>query len=399
MPDLVFQQAATIVNSLYQQATGKTDLTATDLSSFVSVGQAVLSCGTNQVVDTLTQLMGNTIFAIRPYYAKFTNLYANEERWGMVTRKINYANNPVVDNEEYELTDGAAIDHYRVNKPKVLETKFYGGNTYMATISITRNQLNTSFRGPEELLSFHQSLLTSINNDLEQYRENNTRAVIANLIGAKNISNDSGVLHLVTMYNDYLGLDGTTGKEKKTLNDLRTSSEYKTFMLWVYSQIASYADLLTERSYLYHTNITNFNSKDYSIPRFTPYDRQKVFILNSDRYAMEKMVLADIYHDNYLALSDVNTVNYWQSIETPDSINVTPSVLQSDGSVTTGTAQNLDNIFAVIIDEDAAGYTLKNQWSAATPINAFGGYYNLAFHETYRYWNDQTENALVFMLD
>lgn len=90
------------------------------------------------------------------------------------------------------------------------------------------------------------------------------------------------------MYNDYLGLDGTDGKEKKTLNDLRTSSEYKTFMLWVYSQIASYADLLTERSYLYHTNITNFNSKDYSIPRFTPYDRQKVFILNSDRYAMEK---------------------------------------------------------------------------------------------------------------
>ena len=59
----------------------------------------------------------------------------------------------------------------------------------------------------------------------------------------------------------------------------------------------------------------------------------------------------------------------------------------------------MSKVFGVIFDEDAAGYTVVNQWSASAPFNARGGYTNIFWHSTDRYWNDFTENAVVLLLD
>ncbi len=53
----------------------------------------------------------------------------------------------------------------------------------------------------------------------------------------------------------------------------------------------------------------------------------------------------------------------------------------------------------VLMDQEAAGYTVVNQWSAPAPFNARGGYTNMFWHFTDRYWNDFTENAVIFMLE
>ena len=60
-----------------------------------------------------------------------------------------------------------------------------------------------------------------------------------------------------------------------------------------------------------------------------------------------------------------------------------------------------------IFGEEALGYTVMNQWSATTPFNAKGGYSNVFFHFTDRFWNDFTdrfwndftENGLALLLD
>ena len=117
---------------------------------------------------------------------------------------------------------------------------------------------------------------------------------------------------------------------------------------------------------------------------------------------MEAQVLADAFHDNYLKYADVETVNFWQSINTPSSINVTPSYLvlsgNDIGTVKKGTAVSKDGIFAVLMDRDACGMTNVNEWSD-TIWNPVGGYSNWVFHTTARYWNSFTENAVVFTLD
>ena len=129
-------------------------------------------------------------------------------------------------------------------------------------------------------------------------------------------------------------------------------------------------------------------------------NKMKVYILAPYKYGTESRVLADTFHDNYIKLADAEVVNFWQSIDTPDQINVKSTYLIADGTLETSVAAvETSDIFGTMFDEEALGYTLVNQWSMPTPFNARGGYSNIFFHETARYWTDYTENGIVLLLD
>ena len=168
-------------------------------------------------------------------------------------------------------------------------------------------------------------------------------------------------------------------------------------MRFAYARVATISAMMSERSSKFHANITG-----KIVMRHTPADRQRMYMLGQERYDMEAQVLADAFHDNYLQYADVETVNFWQAIGTPDAINVTPSYLvlsgNNAGTVAKGAAVNKTGIFAVLMDEDACGMTNVNEWSD-TIWNPDGGYSNWFFHSTGRYWNSFTENAVVFTLD
>ncbi len=72
--------------------------------------------------------------------------------------------------------------------------------------------------------------------------------------------------------------------------------------------------------------------------------------------------------------------------------------MQADGTLTSADV-SVSNIYGLIMDEEAAGYTVVNRWTANTPFNAAGGYTNMYWHFTDRYWNDFTENAVLLLLD
>lgn len=154
--------------------------------------------------------------------------------------------------------------------------------------------------------------------------------------------------------------------------------------------------MLTERSQKYHFNLTG-----KPIQRHSPYDRQRLYLYAAGRYQSEAQVLADTYHDNYLRFGETETVNFWQSIEKPDQIQAKPSYLkEADGTVITAT-QNVTqaNVFAVMMDDEAAGMNIFNYELSSTPYNARGRYNNLWWSFNERYFNDFTENAVVFLLD
>ena len=110
-------------------------------------------------------------------------------------------------------------------------------------------------------------------------------------------------------------------------------------------------------------------------------------------------MLSGTFNDKYLKIMDNERVNYWQSIDTPQGIQVTPGYNNPDGTIAESSAVTLSNVFGILFDEEAIGYTTINTWSAPTPFNAKGGYTNLFYHFTDRYWNDFTENGVVFILD
>lgn len=398
---LNFEQVSTVLTSIVKQATGQTVLTATDTGSFTSVAQIALRADRDSVMQAISNVISRTIFSIRPYSAKMTGLMMDTFRWGNMLRKLSIADSDWADDPAYKWPalwdagqtppsgDGQAIDPWTIKKPNVLQTNFYGASVYFDEMTIFEDQLETAFTGPEQLGSFLSLLMTNLSNRLELSNENIRRGLVANAIASVVDENQSGrVIHLLTEYNTATG-------QSYTAQQIYEPANFPAFMKWVYSRVAQISDLFTEMSLKFQTVITG-----KPVLRHTPYQDQRLYLFAPARHDIDARVLADTFHDSYLRYADVESVNYWQSIDTPDSINVTPAYTDTAGVLKVpGTAVSQSDIFGIIFDRDAMGMTLLDQRVLSTPLNTKGLYRNLHVHCKQRVVMDNTEKIAVLLLD
>lgn len=142
------------------------------------------------------------------------------------------------------------------------------------------------------------------------------------------------------------------------------------------------------------------NISGKTVVQHTPRDRQKLYLLADYVNRMDAEVLSTTYNEQYLGIGDFEEVSFWQSIQNPDELKVTPTYLNgSNGNITNGTAQVMSKVFGVLFDEEAVMTQEVNQWNAPTPFNVAGGYTNFFFHKSDRYLNDFTEKGVVLLLD
>ena len=218
------------------------------------------------------------------------------------------------------------------------------------------------------------------------HKETCARLTLDNFIAGK-IAANNGVIHLLTEYNQDVG-------GSYTATTIKAAANWKDFVKWVYARIATLTGLMTERSEEYQIKVTG-----YDINRHTPFEDQKVYLFADILNAIDARVLADTYNYKFIEYADVEAVGFWQSIETRDEIQITPTYLQADGTLTTGNAITQGDIMGVIFDDEALGYTTFNEFSGVTPMNVRGEYWNQYFNYVIRYWNDFTEKGLVLLLD
>ena len=381
-----FEDASAILNNIRQQVTGEASIAPVNTADFVSVGTTLLQSGYDPVLNAITQMVTKTIFSIRPYSRKFGGIKVDSEMWGSIVRKLAVADKAWEVNEEFDLVDGQSIDHYKVSKPDVLELKFYGAEDFSKHYTIFKDQLNNAFTGVAEFSRFMSMVVQNVSDMIEQNFESIARMIIANYVGGKKVANN-GVIHLLTEYNAETGLSLTNVT-------VFAPSNFGDFMKWVYARIATLTSLMTERSTEFQINVTG-----KPITRHTPFEYQKVYLYAKLLNDMNARVLADTFHYDFIEYADVEAVNYWQSIETPMAIDVTPNYLDADGSIKTGAEQNITNLVGVIFDREALGYTVMNEWSATTPLNASGGYWNTFYHFLMKWWVDYSEKGIILLLD
>lgn len=385
-----FEQAATLLNALHTQATGKAVLGGINTSNFVSVAQETLQAGYDPVLRSISQMVTKTIFSNRPYYRRFRGLEVDAEKWGAIVRKISPLDKPFVENPAYQLVEGQSVDMFVVSSPEVVEYKYYGFDTYNRDYSIYRTQLDNAFRGPGEFSAFWAMITQNQSDILEQSIETTSRMTLATLIAGKIAMNEtSGIIHLLKEYNTATGLSLT----KQTVYQ---PANFKPFMQWVYARIANLSDLMEERSGLFQAQTTKTDGR---LNRHTPKRDQKIYLYSPKRHEADMMAIADVYHDSFLTLADTESVTYWQSIKTPDTIKVTPPILNAAGAVVAGEEQTVTDIFGVMFDRDAAGITVQDEYGSITPYNTRGGYWNQNITATKRFWLDYTEKCIVLLLD
>lgn len=396
--DLSFNQISTLLNAINQQATGQTSIAPVDTASFVSMATTLLQMGYDPLATAISQVLAKTIFSVRPYSELFKGIKVSNQKYGNHVRKLQVVDRPLVDSKVYDLTDEYTVDHYEVRKPKVLQTNYYGEETFSDFLTIYTVQLDNAMSGPEEFASFISMILQNVEDKLTMSRENLSRMLVSNLIGAKAQADSGNVINLLTAYNDYLGLTSTS---RLTVEDVKDPDRYGDFIKFAYAKIKNVSDLMRSRSIKYHMNISGS-----PIMRHTPYANQRLYISSFDKHMIDTRVLADVFNDDQMRLMDFQPVDFWQSIESPDTVSVIPVYINSSGQLVNAdtTAKNrttsvVTGVFGVLMDEEAIGYTITLERTERTPLNARGMFYNQFWHDTKKYWTDLTENAVVFILD
>ena len=381
-----FQDASAILNNIRKQVTGEDAIAIEDATQFVSVATTLLQAGYDPVLNAITQMVSRTIFSIRPYSRKFDGIKVDSEQWGSIVRKLSIADKDFDNDVRFDLQDGVAVDMFKVNKPNILQTNFYGQNVFEKSYTIFRDQLDNAFSGPNEFGRFMSMVVQNVADMIEQAHESIARFTIANFIGGK-IASNNGVVHVLTEYNQ-------ATQSSLTPLTVYSPENFGDFIKWMYARVATLTGLMSERSQEFQINVTG-----KEINRHSPLDMQKVYMYAPLINEMNARVLADAYHDDFLTYSDVEAVNFWQSIQKPNQIKVKPAYMDADGQIVDGEETTIDNLIGVIFDRDALGYTTVHNWSATTPFNAKGGYWNTFHHFTERWYNDFTEKGLVLLMD
>lgn len=401
-----FQQSATILNSIVQQATGQSSVISTE-PDFISVAQTALSLPNDVIINAISGVLARSIFINRPYTAKMKGLQKNMPTWGAYMRKLGVIEDDWDENKAFkypvtydstqtgeEYGDGKSTDMFAQKKRKVQETHFMGQSVFQDHYTLYKSQFKTAFKNSEEFGQFISMLATNMQNKIELAYEGYSRQMVSNFIASLIVENNpSRVVKLLTLYNSETGMTNTEGEY--TATSIMQPDNYPAFIKWAYAKIASISSMLTEYSSQYQTTI---NSK--TILKHSPFDRQRAYILGGVKYAIESRVLADTFHNSYINLADSEIINFWQGIETPDKIIIKPTYTNTSGVATTAlNAITQTGVFGVLFDDEALGWNITEESVDPTPYVADGKYWNLWYSFICRTMQDNTEKGVVFLLE
>lgn len=397
------EQSATLLNSIVQQATGQSVLAQINTGDYTSIATTALRNGYDPVLNAISQVLSRTVYAIRPYRAKLKALRVTEQQWGGMTRKINFVDRPVVDDERITpMVDGEEYSPWKVRKPKVLETHIYGFNQYEDYVTIFRDQLDTAFTGADQFRTFIGGVIQNMLDKLEQYRENESRACLVNLIGSTvACENNNGargrVRHLLTEYAAFTGAGATP-----TVASIFASNEtLRPFATWLAGEMATTSRKFAERTTLYH-EVPYDGAERMALMRHTDPADTICYMLSEFFDKIDAMVRPGIFDNGYLKYVDYEGVTFWQDIETPAQIDASVSYLKVAANTDPETADaeiELPYVLGVWFDRDAAGIRLMSEWNQNTGMNARKGFATEWYHFRDQWMNDNTENCIVWLLD
>ena len=401
---MMVSQASTLLNAVIQQQTGQASLAnISSNDAFISVAQTALLTGRDPVLNALSQVWSRTIFAQREYNQPLASLYMTPDKYGNALRKITLEAKPMVDDQAFKwpvaydagqnppLGDGQSVDMYKISKNRALQVNFYGSAAYAQHWTIFEREFDVAFSDAAEFVRWNSAIVTERRNDRERYEEGKARLLQLNYIAS--ILDEGAtdrVIHLLSEYNTLTG--ASPALDAQTVFQ---PGNFEAFTRWMYSRIRSLVGLMRESSNQFQTNITGYN-----ILRHTNPENVRIALYRPFMEMIRSMVLSVTYNDNLLQMPIYEAVDFWQSIETPDSINTTPVYTDANGAAkTAGSAVTSAVVIGLIHDRDAIGYSICDERSNVTPYNADGDYWNHFVKFRVRAIQDMTEKGIVLCLD
>lgn len=409
-------EAYAIMNLLSKEVTGRDDvLQVVDTASFTSIGESIINGNTMEnILNSLSTIIGRTIVAVRPYTSKFGLIEeVNNQLFYSRVRKISYYSRyaePAGDfNTDLYTNFNTGYDNgtnsgestasmWKQNLAMPFELVFQGVNTFDYSTTILREQLKQAFTSEESFVDFLNGILTECTNDLEIMRENRRRATLLNHIGAVyTIGDDYPTMkvNLTTGYNQKFGTNYTS-------EELR-STYLKSFLEYMVATIKTYSRRLEYRTASFHMPFSKtVDDVEYSILRHTSKENQRLFMYSPLIIDSEAMVMPEIFNTNYLNIENMELVDFWQNFDFGASVKVKPAIPGKDtyaGTQVIGETVEIPYVVATLFDKDALMVNAYLDDSLASPVEAKKRYYNIFWHIAYNQINDLSENFVLFYMD
>lgn len=386
------KQIFSIVNEVASQAMGNKEITIVDNSGLFALGNTVLGSNEtkNNFINALTDRIGRTIVSFRAYHSHFPDFERDSIEWGNILQKLKVAMPNAESDDSFDLADGKSVDQYKINKPKVNQLLFTNETPWQTHITVHLDELEKAFVDSSAMGAFISGMFGEVQNRIELAMENLSIDCVNNYMAEmikRKTQRPSRVINLVTDYNSAYGLSGDKAlKPEEALKD----SYFLSYVVRRINTISSTMEYMTSGMY----NDTAFAGGDtqngiYS--RHTPKSEQRLMLYIDLVNQLKTDVNSKAFNMKEVAIDiPFQTVPFWQSLKTPDTINIKTS--------SSGTAISQAGVMGILFDREAMG-TFKNKYTSLTsPINAAGKYYNVFYHMITMYYNDLTENAVVFLL-
>lgn len=370
---MTIQQVQQFVNMVIKQGMGEEVLQTLTGQGIVATGSKVISSQTNTeaFLNTLVQMIGMNIYSQRAYRNKFRTTVLGQFDYGAIVQKITVMMPDVIADESWALEDGVSVDQMKVYKPQVNQKFFFSRTPYAVPQTTKLDVLEEAFNSYQQMGSFISALRQAIVNKIELSLENLGRFCNANFM-AEATAVPGRVINLVGDYNQLTS--STLTPETALLN--------ADFLRYASTIIRHTSDLFTEFNYAYG---------DGSIPRFTPKEFQRIRLWSRFNRALESEVLYDAFHYDFVKLDNFESVNFWQNFKSPTAISIKRA---SDDTLV-----QVNNIVGIIHDVEALGIYQQHRRVLTSPVNALGEYYNTFWHLKQLWFNDVSENGVIFTLN
>ena len=375
------KQVYELVNTATSEVIGDSAVVAEDLSNIVDVGTAIFNASAfDAYVRTLVNHIGKVIFVNRPYRGSAPSVLMDAWEYGSVVEKITSEMPQAVENESWELEDGASYDPHVFHKP-VAEAKFFNKmTTFEIEASITERQVKQSFSSATQLNAFISMIFNEIDKAMTVRTDSLIMRTINNMV--LETAKDAGVLgspRAVNLLSEY----NTQFSKSLTAGQAIYDPEFIRFAAY---RIALYTDRMTRMSTLF-----NVGGKQ----RFTPKDLQHIVMLSEFKSAADIYLQSDTFHDEYTKLVGAETIPFWQGSGSDYGFASTGKIYGEPASGNSGSAITTTGVLACIFDRDALGVMNNNQ-RVTTQYNPKAEFTNYFYKKDARYFNDLTENFVYF---
>ena len=389
---LTANQIFTIVNEVANQAMGSKAIAVVNNAGLVALGNTVLGSNDtkNNFINALTDRIGRTIVSFRAYHSHFPDFERDSIEWGNILQKLKIGMPDAEEDQSYDLADGTSVDMYKINKAKVNQLLFSTETPWQTHITVHLDELEKAFVDYSAMGAFISGMFGEVQNRIELAMENLSIDCVNNYIAEmikRKEQSPSRVINLVTDYNTEMGLTETDALKPEKALDTPSFLEYVVRRI---NTISSTMEYMT--SGLYNdTAFAGGDTQNNTYSRHTPKSEQRMMLYIDLVNSLKTNVNSKAFNMKEVAIDlPFKTVPFWQSIKTPDGINVKPA--------SGGTAIVQSSVMGILFDREAMGTFKKKYSSLTSPINAAGKYYNVFYHMIEMYYNDLTENAVVFLL-